>query len=477
MKIRSNVDYSTKDYEGFRTDLIELLKRKIPEYTDFSQSDVGIVLIELLSHGLDVLSYYNEKVANEVYLSTALERENVVRICNLIGYTLNPSIPSQVRQLFEITPQEEDLVIRRGTKLKTENTTVEESIIFELTEDLTIPKGKTGLEKDSNGNYLYLADLVQGYTITDESLGQSSGTQFQQFKLGYMPVIANTIEVMIDEGSGYKKWDRVDNFIDSDSTARTFRVITNEAEETSIEFGNGTSGKIPNKYADIKVTYRVGGGTIGNVGINTITEMEQPLAIVKRTFNPEEPYVVGVDIENIESAKVKAPANLRTLWRAVTEKDYSDVAITRPDIRLASAKEGEDRHSVYVYVLPKDSETLSEPFREELTKFYHERKEIGYDVFVNGPTYIYADLKVTVQVYPNYTALDIKQTVTDHIKVAMELGQLDFGEELSKPQLTCDIMHFDGVRGVEITSTSRLTPTYKEILRLRNLEVVVQGGR
>lgn len=75
MEVRREIDYSTRDYEGFRNDMIEMLKKKIPEYSDFSQSDAGIVLIELLAHGLDILSFYNDVVANEVFLSTARERK------------------------------------------------------------------------------------------------------------------------------------------------------------------------------------------------------------------------------------------------------------------------------------------------------------------------------------------------------------------------------------------------------------------
>ena len=60
--MRKNVDYTNKDYESFRQDMIVRLQQKIPEYTDTSESDFGIVLIELLAHGLDILSYYNDRV-------------------------------------------------------------------------------------------------------------------------------------------------------------------------------------------------------------------------------------------------------------------------------------------------------------------------------------------------------------------------------------------------------------------------------
>ena len=122
MKTRAGVNMSTRDYEGFRTDMIEMLKKKIPEYSDFSSSDMGIVMIELMAHGLDVLSYYNDKVANELFLETATERESVARLTRMLGYTLQESNPAKYMQVFEIIPQETEFIIPKGFVVKTETT-------------------------------------------------------------------------------------------------------------------------------------------------------------------------------------------------------------------------------------------------------------------------------------------------------------------------------------------------------------------
>lgn len=157
MKYRSNVDYTTRDYEGFRNDMIELLKKKIPEYSDFSESDMGIVLIELLAHGLDVISFYNDKIANEIFPDTATERESIIKHCRRLGYELKNATPSQYYQVFKIVPQESTYVIPRGTRLYTKG---DDSVEFELIEDLKIPPNCTGLEKDGHGNYLYKAKEI-----------------------------------------------------------------------------------------------------------------------------------------------------------------------------------------------------------------------------------------------------------------------------------------------------------------------------
>ena len=138
VKIRKNVDYTTRDYDSFRADMITRLQQKIPEYTDTSPSDFGIVLIELLPHGLDILSYYNDRVAREMFLDTATERDSVVSIAtNILGYEVQENTPAQFYQVFEIRPRDKATLIPKGTLVKTvtENEEQEEVVKYETVED------------------------------------------------------------------------------------------------------------------------------------------------------------------------------------------------------------------------------------------------------------------------------------------------------------------------------------------------------
>ena len=62
----NGIDYTSKDYESYRADMLKSLQEKMPEYTDLRESDAGVVIIELLAQGLDVLSLYQDILANEV---------------------------------------------------------------------------------------------------------------------------------------------------------------------------------------------------------------------------------------------------------------------------------------------------------------------------------------------------------------------------------------------------------------------------
>ena len=128
-------------------------------------------------------------------------------------------------------------------------------------------------------------------------------------------------------GESSEEWTRVDSFLLSKPDSKHFMFTVDDSGNGVIEFGNDLSGKIPPDKSKIKCTYRVGGGESTNVGVNTITEYDTAESGLIRTFNPYTASVLGTDAESIEEAKIKAPASLRALDRAVTIRDYADIGV------------------------------------------------------------------------------------------------------------------------------------------------------
>ena len=146
----SSIDYTSKDYEAFRNMMITNLQVIMPEYTDTRQSDAGIVIIELLAMGLDILSFYQDVYANEAYLTTAEQRENVLKWCSMLGYTPKYATPARFKQVFYLSAKQSDnVVIPAGTIVKTNSASGEAEVKFETERSLTIPAGYLGNEKDS----------------------------------------------------------------------------------------------------------------------------------------------------------------------------------------------------------------------------------------------------------------------------------------------------------------------------------------
>jgi hypothetical protein len=83
------IDYMAKDYASFRNALLDLIPRKLPQWNDRSEADMGIMLIELFSYIADELSYFQDRVANEAFLRTARARSSINNHLSLIDYHMH----------------------------------------------------------------------------------------------------------------------------------------------------------------------------------------------------------------------------------------------------------------------------------------------------------------------------------------------------------------------------------------------------
>lgn len=485
-KPTNGIDYTSKDYESFRNDMIKQLGVKMPEYTDIRQSDAGIVILELLAQGLDVISYYQDVIANEAFLVTEEQRNNALKWCKMLNYTPKASTPSEFTQVFVLTSvQDTDTVIPKGMKVKTKESPAEPSIYFETAEDLVIPAGALGDEMQ-DGKYLYTVKVVQGISIPNELLGSSTGAPSQKFTFNYTPVIYDSIEVYVNEQTGLERWEKVENFVDSSSTSKDYIVSINDNDEATITFGDGVFGKIPRVFdRGIFCSYRVGGGSQGNVGANKITLLDTNLAIVDRTFNPYTADVEGQDKETLEEIKMNAPVASRTVWGALTTQDFADVVklnFLEVD-KVASYNSGAD---ISIYVLLKNDAEVTEDFIGKTKDLFDEnsggRKMIGVgDISVAPAIKRPIDISATLAVKSRYDFEAIKRNITDFLTDYFTVGNYDFNTELSFSELCAKVMAeenaIEGIRYFKITSPSSdfIVPNQGEIFTLGNL-TITNGG-
>jgi hypothetical protein len=88
-------------------------------------SDPAIALLDSWALVGDVLTFYQERIANEGYLRTATERRSVLELARLIGYTLRPGVASTVYPAYtldedrSVTPAKPTAVtIPKGSRIQ-----------------------------------------------------------------------------------------------------------------------------------------------------------------------------------------------------------------------------------------------------------------------------------------------------------------------------------------------------------------------
>jgi len=70
--------------------------RPLQKLTTRDAGDPSIALLDGWATVADVLTFYQERIANEAYLRTATERRSVLELANLVGYQARPGVASTV---------------------------------------------------------------------------------------------------------------------------------------------------------------------------------------------------------------------------------------------------------------------------------------------------------------------------------------------------------------------------------------------
>lgn len=85
------VDYTSSDFEKIKKDLLSYAKRYYPTtYKDFTEASFGSLMTDLVSYVGDNLSFYLDYQANESFIKTSLEYDNVLAHARQLGYRHSP---------------------------------------------------------------------------------------------------------------------------------------------------------------------------------------------------------------------------------------------------------------------------------------------------------------------------------------------------------------------------------------------------
>jgi hypothetical protein len=96
-----DINYLAKDFEGFTQTMLDRLAVLAPGWRERHPSDIGIALVETLAYVADRLSYQQDAVGTEAYLSTARSRISLRRHARLVDYRLDEGANARVWIFFE----------------------------------------------------------------------------------------------------------------------------------------------------------------------------------------------------------------------------------------------------------------------------------------------------------------------------------------------------------------------------------------
>ena len=232
------LDYTSRDFTAIRSQLIGLAQGLMPDWKTVGESsDFGTLLIELFSYMGDVLNFYIDRTASEAFLGTAVRRQSVLYIADMLGYTPIGQQAASVK-LFFAQDAEAD-------------------------ETITIPKGYAGPQRDERRREPdRLRDepgchsgpwcqpdvpvfATEGVQVRGAFLGVSRGVPNTEFVLPEKGVVYNSVSVVSQEAYQVVNWTYVTDLANARPTQAVFTTYIDEDTFTHLVFGDNSSGRIP----------------------------------------------------------------------------------------------------------------------------------------------------------------------------------------------------------------------------------------
>lgn len=221
---KTPIKYTSRDFDSIKADIIEHAKRFYPEqWKDFSQGTINSLLVDSVAYVGDVLSYYLDYQANESFLDSAIEFNNIRKHARALGFKFAGAPNSYgFISLFCLVPSNTDgtapdfnylPILQKGATFSSTN-----GGVFTLVEDVAFDNPNNDIVAarfdDNTGATTYFAvksvgQIVSGtYSRMTVDLTDSTFQKFKRIRIGG-PNYSEIISVVDTDGNTYYEVDNL----------------------------------------------------------------------------------------------------------------------------------------------------------------------------------------------------------------------------------------------------------------------------
>lgn len=510
------IDYAGTDFYSIRENIIEYIQSVYPlDYQNFSESDLGMMLIEMVSYMGSVLSLKGDMLANENYIRTVKNRNNLQKLLELVGVSMRGPLGAAAGAVLETTATmatanfplrinaadrvfsiigKEDGAPVNYTLCKVENNKIQDiqnaNASFDLEQSETLNGGVGG----ASSIFTNVAMLEGALTTQEGVFDTLEGNKL--IVLSDNPIIDGSVQVFVttskatDAAQGaYSQVDRL--YSASGPTDKIFQVVYDDNYGATVIFGDNVLGISPPAGAQFTVAYRVGGGSRGNIGqemINvTIPAYKASTYTDSISFITENRTAAtgGQEAETAAHAKKYAPYTFKRQDRVVTLEDYVAFGNTFRTTQGTVGKTTAVLRDAYssanvidIYTLEKADDLrlqrASTTFKEQLLAEIEPKKMMTDEVVVVDGLIRTLDIVVTARIDKELEPQQsrIQQQVSNVILNHFNIDNSDFGHPFVAAELNRDIFTLPDIRYSTVDNLpEKITVDFNEIIQLNNFTI------
>ena len=376
------VNFSNLDFDQIKVTLKEYLKANsnFTDY-DFEGSNLSSI-IDVLAYNTYITSYNANMITNEVFIDSATLRENVVSLARNIGYVPRSRKAATASVSFFVNcsgviPTPATLTLKKGPIASSESSFGNQSFIFSILEDITVPV---------NDGIAYFDDIIisEG-TLLTSNFTYSGRNPNQKFILPNSGIDTALLSVTVkgnQQSTTSTKYTTQDSLLDVKSDSKVYFLQEIENERYEIFFGDGIFGKKLEEGNFITANYITCNGDSAN-GVNqfafsgklTYTRNSQEYTVTSgiSLLTTGVTAQGGEVIESVDSVKKFAPRIYASQNRALTANDYETLIPSKiyPETESISVFGGEELvppqyGKVFISIKPRTGDFLPNLIKENI---------------------------------------------------------------------------------------------------------------
>ena len=496
------IDYNLQGFDDYRIALQNYLKAVYPlDYNNFASSDLGQMLVEMFAYMASVLTLRADMTANEMYIDTVKDENNLKRLLQLIGVSMKGPTASRASAKLTIPTNITigvDNVLIKEAQRRISITNQRSGTPLQYTICQQLPNGSLDLfTKDLLVRNADFTSNVNTSLLLLEGTFQTQSGQFntadsrQTIAITNGPVIEGSIGVSSTEEGG-TQYNEISNlFVASGGAQPVFQKQYTDGFGAVLEFGDGVRGRLPTPGANYIVTYRQGGGVHGDIvrgnvnqNINVAVGTQVANAVITNTTKG----TGGHAAETVDHAKRYAPYFFRTQYRAVTGEDYNALANSfvgnagvTAKAMASLRKNGAAANVIDLFILSKASgnqlERASIAFKKEMLDYFKNYKMLTDEIVISDGIVRTLDIVATIFIDKSRSSSsdNIKAKAADRLVQYFNVDNVAFGQKISIADITNFMLEVPEIRFFNIDNLpADIFLNFNEIAQINNFEFTIE---
>lgn len=473
--------FTNLDFDQIKTSIKDYI-RSNSEFTDYDFEGSNLsLLIDTLAYNTYITAYNTNAVVNEVFLDSAVLRQNVVSLARNIGYV--PQSKKAARAVVSMLAS----VPTSGITSTTPTLTMKAGVVAtgaanDLNYSFCIPQDITVPVSDNLGYFENINVYEGAFVKTTFTVDNSQPDQKYILPNSGVDLSSLIVKVRPTEGDEIsEEYTKVDNIVGVTTTSKKYLVQEVSGEKYEIIFGDGIIGRKLDNNNFIEATYIVTNGKeangVTNLSFNGVILDSNNIFVPQSTLvvNTVESASDGAEIESIASIKNYAPRLYSSQYRAVSANDYEAIIpMIYPNAASVSAYGGEELDppqygKVFIVIKPKSGSTISLFSKKEILSDLKKYSIAGIVPEIIDLKYLYVELDSSVYYNPNSVS-DVENLKT---QVISSLTQYSNDKETNQ---FGGRVKYSKVVGLIDDTSNAITSNITKIKIRRNLNAAINSN-